>query len=74
MEGYVEAHIEQYDELERKNSPLGIVEGIAGTTHMLVSMTGDLTYVCTLSEQYTFGHMNESTRVAFMPLCLCVTL
>eukprot|EP00884_Botryococcus_braunii_P000593 jgi/Botrbrau1/10534/Bobra.7_1s0014.2 len=44
VEGYIEAHIEQYDELERKNSPLGVVEGIAGTTHMLVTMTGDLTY------------------------------
>lgn len=47
VEGYVEVHIEQYDELERQNSGLGVVDGIAGTTHMLVTMSGDLTYVST---------------------------
>lgn len=47
VEGYVEVHIEQYDELERQKSGLGVVAGIAGTTHMLVTMSGDLTYVRT---------------------------
>lgn len=38
VEGYVEAHIEQYDRLERIGSPVGIVTAVAGTTVMHVSV------------------------------------
>jgi allantoate deiminase len=42
VEGYVEAHIEQYDKLERIGSPVGIVTAVAGTTVMHVSVrSGD---------------------------------
>ena len=42
VEGYIEAHIEQYDKLERIGSPVGIVTAVAGTTVMHVSVkSGD---------------------------------
>lgn len=40
VEGYVEAHIEQYDKLERIGSPVGIVTHVAGATHMMFTVTG----------------------------------
>jgi hypothetical protein len=46
VEGYVEVHIEQHTELEKADCPVGVVAGIAGNTHTLVTVNGDLTYVC----------------------------
>lgn len=45
VEGFVEVHIEQHDELEKRDYPLGVVAGIAGNTHTLVTINGDLAYV-----------------------------
>ena len=38
VEGYVEAHIEGYDKLERIGSPLGVVTAAAGSTYLLFSV------------------------------------
>jgi hypothetical protein len=40
VEGYVEAHIEGYDKLERIGSPVGIVTHVAGATHMMITIDG----------------------------------
>lgn len=40
VEGFIEAHVEGYDKLEKIGSPVGIVTHVAGATHMMFNVEG----------------------------------
>ena len=40
IEGFIEAHVEGFDKLEKIGSPVGIVTHVAGATHMMFNVEG----------------------------------